>query len=170
MKSTCEVFLRVFVVFHLPYVSFSVVVDTEEGRIDGSILVNRWGEVFFAFRQIPYAEPPIGPLRFKAPKPKRPWSHILDCTHYGPMCMQDDFWHRSIPISEDCLHLNVFTNNLQTYEKEYKELRPVIVFLHGGGFEAGSAMNYGPEYLMEREWELRKCFKDAKRMFQEKLL
>jgi carboxylesterase type B len=64
--------------------------------------------------------------------------------------MQDDNWRQSIPISEDCLHLNVFTSNLKTDER-YSELRPVIVFLHGGGFEAGSAMNYGPEYLMESE-------------------
>jgi hypothetical protein len=86
MKSSCEVFLRCFVVFTTAKFTFAVVVDTEEGRIDGSVMVNRWGEVFFAFRQIPYAEPPIGRLRFKAPKPKRPWKNILDCTHYGPMC------------------------------------------------------------------------------------
>lgn len=150
MKSSCKVFLRCFIVIALAKFSSEVVVDTEEGWIDGSIMLNRWGEVFFAFRQIPYAEPPVGTLRFKAPRPKRPWNNILDCTHFGPMCMQDDFWERSIPISEDCLHLNVFTNNLKIDEK-YTELRPVIVFLHGGGFEGGSAMNYGPEYLMESE-------------------
>lgn len=152
MKSSCEVFICYFIFQYFVGKSFANVVVTEEGRIDGSLMLNRWGEVFFAFRQIPYAEPPIGSLRFKAPVPKRPWTHIMDCTHYGPMCMQDDYWNRTIPISEDCLHLNVFTNNLHVCEDDHRELKPVIVFLHGGGFEGGSALEYGPEYLMEREW------------------
>ena len=152
MKSTCEVFLYFFVSLQSVKKSFSgIVVATEEGRVDGSVHTNRWGEVFFAFRNIPFAEPPIGVLRFKAPIPKRPWKEILDSSHFGPMCMQDDFWKGTIALSEDCLHLNVYTKYLPEREKAYKELRPTIVFLHGSGFEAGSALDYGPEYLMERE-------------------
>jgi carboxylesterase type B len=155
MKSSCEVFFYLFVSLHSVKKSLSgIVVTTEEGRVDGSVHTNRWGEVFFAFRKIPYAEPPVGLLRFKAPIPKRPWKEILDSSHFGPMCMQDDFWRGTIPISEDCLHLNVFTKSLPEFEKEYRELRPTIVFLHGGGFEAGSALDYGSEYLMEREGNL----------------
>lgn len=151
MKSSCEVFLSFSFFLHLVKIALTNVAVTEEGRIDGSVLINRWGEAFIAYRKIPYAEPPVGILRFKEPKPKKPWNDILDCTHYGPICAQDDFWEGKIPISEDCLFLNVFTKSLPSDELEFKQLNAVIFFLHGGGFEAGSAIDYGPEYLMERK-------------------
>lgn len=154
MKSSREVSFYFVIYFHFVKASPADVLVTDEGKIDGSVLLNRWGEPFHAFRKIPYAEPPMGALRFKTPLPKKPWQGVLDCTHYGPMCMQHDFWGGRIPISEDCLHLNVFTKNRPNCEYDFKELKPVIAFLHGGGFEAGSAIDYGPEYLMEREY----CF------------
>lgn len=154
MKSSWEVYFYFVVYFHSIFFTSADMLVTEEGRIDGSVLLNRWGEPFHAFRKIPYAEPPVGAMRFKAPKAKKSWSEVLDCTHYGPMCMQNDFWQGSLLISEDCLFLNVFTKNLPNYEFKFKELKPVIAFLHGGGFEAGSAIDYGPEYLMERELAL----------------
>lgn len=151
MKSSCEVSFCFVISFHLIFIASADVLNTEEGRIDGIILLNRWAEPFHAYRKIPYAESPVGALRFRAPKAKKPWKDVMDCTHYGPMCMQDDFWKGMADISEDCLFLNVFTKNLPSCEFEFKELKPVIAFLHGGGFEAGSAIDYGPEYLMERE-------------------
>jgi carboxylesterase type B len=151
MKSSCEVSFYFVIYFHFINFVFAEVLIIDEGRIDGSVLLNRWGEPFHAYRKIPFAEPPVGSLRFKAPVQKKPWKTVLDCTAYGPMCFQDDFWNGTIAISEDCLHLNVFTKNLPSLEFQFKELKPVIAFLHGGGFEAGSALEYGPEYLMERE-------------------
>lgn len=122
-------------------------VAIKDGMIKGSTMKTRLGETFNAFRGIPYGEPPIGALRFLAPRPKLPWNGILNCTDFGPRCMQPALWYGA--ISEDCLHLNVFTKDLPTNGRN--PLKPVIVFLHGGGFEIGSAGNHGPEYLMERE-------------------
>lgn len=117
-----------------------------DGKINGTILQTRTGTDFFAFRKIPFAQPPIGELRFKAPVPVVPWQHVLDCTNYGPVCWQTN----RLPASEDCLHLNVFTRNLPSPTNS-SDLKPVIVFIHGGGFLSGTPMDYGPEYLMDRD-------------------
>lgn len=87
-------------------------------------MMNRYGHLFRAFRRIPYAEPPIGALRFLAPVPKVPWDGVVIATNYGPMCMQDDRWGGALPIDEDCLYLNVFTKNLPVTINT--ELKPVM--------------------------------------------
>lgn len=127
----------------------SQILELDVGTIQGSVLTTRSGEPFNAFRRIPYAEPPIGTFRFTAPQPKANWSSVLDCTAYGPMCMQNDRWNGMLDLREDCLFLNVFTKNLPPAGNF--ELKPVIAFLHGGGFELGSSIEYGPELLMERD-------------------
>lgn len=124
------------------------VVDTDEGKISGTHSMTRRNEKFNAFWKIPFAEPPIGNLRFLPPKPKEPWSDVLDCTSSGPMCMQKDEFGNGLNISENCLHLNVFTKNLPTQQNQ--ELVPVIAYIHGGGFESGSSIENDPLYLMER--------------------
>lgn len=121
------------------------IVQTEDGKIEGTVLETRLGTDFFAFRRVPYAQPPIDQLRFKAPLPVKPWNNVLNCTAYGPVCWQVG---RS-PASEDCLHLNVFSKYLP--HNNYTNLKPVIAFLHSGGFQAGSPMDYGPEYLLDRD-------------------
>lgn len=122
------------------------IIEIEVGKIEGTLMETRSGEKFHSFLRIPFAERPIGELRFRAPQPMRPWADVKNCTAYGPMCMQPDFWGK-FPISEDCLHLNVFTKSVD----KQADPRPVIVFIHGGGFETGSAIEHGPEYLMERD-------------------
>lgn len=107
---------------------------------------SRSGVPFNAFLSIPFAEPPIGALRFRSPVPKQPWNGVLDCTMFGPMCIQQ--WS-GLFGSEDCLQLNVFTKNLPS--NDTIELKPVIAFIHGGGFESGTALNHRPEYLMDRD-------------------
>lgn len=149
MKTLKEVANYLPVLILLIKVASSEILELDVGRIQGSVLTIRTGENFHAFRRIPYAEPPIGTLRFRAPQPKANWSEILDCTNYGPMCMQNDRWNGNLMIREDCLFLNVFTKNLQSAGNF--ELKPVIAFLHGGGFELGSSIEYGPELLMERD-------------------
>lgn len=124
---------------------FALVIQIEDGSIEGTTLTTRLGEEFYAFRNVPFAEPPVGDLRFKAPVAKRPWSGVLNCTAYGFICMQENGW--GMAMSEDCLTLNVFTKNLPTSG----ELKPVIVYFHGGGFETGSSVEAGPDYLMERD-------------------
>lgn len=140
-----EVFLNIAIVLLFTKLVSSEVLVLEDGMIEGVVLQSRLGTNFYAFRGIPFAEPPIGDLRFKAPVPKTPWTGIHDCKQYGSMCMQPI---RSA-VSEDCLFLNVFSKNISPSTSV--PLKPVIVFLFGGGFELGAGDEYGPEYLMDRD-------------------
>lgn len=124
--------------------AFGVVVHTNDGPIEGTTMTSRLGANFNAFVKIPFAAPPINNLRFRAPQAVAPWTNTLNCTSYGPMCVQRNA-RPGYEISEDCLHLNVFT-------KGFTELKPVIVFFHGGGFSFGTARDQGgPQNLMDRE-------------------
>jgi para-nitrobenzyl esterase len=88
------------------------------------------------FAGIPYAQPPLGELRFKPPRPAQPWDGIRDARDFGPVGIQiydnltDDYF---LNQSEDCLSANVWTPGTDN------KRRPVIVFLHGGGFLLGGA-------------------------------
>lgn len=88
------------------------------------------------FRGIPYAAPPIGPLRWKAPAAPRAWTGVRDATRYGAACPQGgehkEPWAQVGTQSEDCLFLNV-------WRPQRSGVYPVMVFLHGGGFTYGAA-------------------------------
>ncbi|XP_017040111.1 juvenile hormone esterase [Drosophila ficusphila] len=125
---------------------FSIEVDTDLGRIRGAILTSRLGVPFHGFRGIRYAEPPLGNLRFVNPQPIKSWvPTTFDATEDGPMCPQP--WDNLTDVSEDCLRLNVYT-------KDLKARRPVIVFIHPGGFYGLSGQSKylaGPEHFMDRD-------------------
>ena len=117
----------------------SLVVKTSDGKVHGKLLSNG---VVRAFQGIPYAAPPVGDLRWKAPQPAKAWKGDLDATKYGHHCAQnhvfDDmvFQESATPDdkgSEDCLTLNVYTP-----EKSKGKL-PVMFWIHGGGYSGGGS-------------------------------
>lgn len=100
-----------------------------EGRDDGDLRV---------FRGIPFARPPVGPLRFRPPQPAEPWTGVRDARHAGPIAPQNPspleqlFAANRPPMDEDCLSLNVWTPGPDD------GARPVLVWIHGGAFVTGS--------------------------------
>lgn len=128
--------------------SSSEILVLDDGVINGTFMETRHGESFHAFLKVPFAEPPLGNLRFLAPEVKKPWSGIYEATQYSSMCMQINLLSAS-PVSEDCLYLNVFTKNLPS--ETHKSLKPVIAYIHGGSFQLGSASDHEPHFLMERD-------------------
>ncbi len=115
----------------LPQVAERPQVTIDTGALAGTVE----GDVI-AFRGIPYAAPPVGPLRWRPPAPAAHWQGARDAGHYGAACPQPqdhhEAWARVGPTSEDCLFLNVWRPaRAGTY--------PVMVFLHGGSFTYGAA-------------------------------
>jgi para-nitrobenzyl esterase len=88
------------------------------------------------FRGIPFAKPPVGDLRWRAPQPANTWSGVRPAHRFGPRCMQrhffDDMVFRSDGMSEDCLYLNVWTPATSADER-----LPVLVYFYGGGLFTG---------------------------------
>lgn len=101
------------------------VVDLHAGAVQGTA-----GDVV-SFKGIPYAAPPTGELRWKAPQPVQGWEGVLEATAFGPACMQQG----NADMSEDCLYINVWAP--QEALEEDADL-PVLVWVFGGSFHSGS--------------------------------
>lgn len=110
-------------------------VKTDAGVVEGVTLANLH---VTAYKGIPYAAPPVGPLRWKAPQPVKPWTGVRAATQFGARCMQgriySDMVFRDSGPSEDCLYLNVWT---PAHSRRAK--LPVMVWIYGGGFQAGAS-------------------------------
>jgi len=130
--------------------SEDAVVGVESGLLKGLKKKSILGQDYYAFLGVPYAEPPVGPLRFKDPRPISPWSGLRDATKEGNPCASKDMLTDEFVGSDDCLYLNVFTPNLKTPKTC---LKPVMVWIHGGGFMVGSSSSelYGPDFLINHE-------------------
>ena len=87
------------------------------------------------FKGIPYATPPLEDLRWRPPQPVKQWTEVRVCDKFGPRSLQKN---ERPGQSEDCLYLNVWTNRKRSQAK-----RPVMVWIHGGGFTQGSGHREG---------------------------
>lgn len=114
----------------------SAIAETTSGRVQGT---EEHGVC--VFRGIPFAAPPVGDLRFKAPQPAEPWQGVRDASSFGPISLQapNEMLESLLPVadppqpqSEDCLYLNVWTPGLDD------DARAVMVWIHGGAFTIGS--------------------------------
>src|SRR5947209_4893617 len=95
-----------------------------------------------SFKGIPYAAPPIGPLRWKPPQPVLPWHDVRGADKTGAACMQPkDGLDSRTPTSEDCLYLNVW----RPAAAQAPSKLPVMVWIHGGGFVGGTASGAGSD-------------------------
>jgi para-nitrobenzyl esterase len=105
-----------------------------------------------SFKGIPFAQPPIGDLRWREPQPVKNWRGVRNADKFGPACMQRlspnaDYWFRGDGMSEDCLSLNVWTP-----AKSKRDKLPVLVYIFGGGFQngGGSEPRYDGESMARK--------------------
>nr|CAD7197734.1 unnamed protein product [Timema douglasi] len=133
--------------FHLVCGVTVVHVTVAQGLLRGVAVTSRAsGGTYYRFQGIAYAKPPVGELRFKVvPAPQDPdsWNGTKDALSEGASCPQ------SGKSQEDCLYLNVYSPQLP--ESTESSLKPVMVWIHGGGFIKGSGTTkgFGPDYLVD---------------------
>ncbi|XP_036329317.1 esterase B1-like isoform X2 [Rhagoletis pomonella] len=126
----------------------TVIVNTEYGQVKGIKRRTLYDVPYYSFEGIPFAKPPVGELRFKAPQRPEPWNGVLDCLGPKDRAVQLHLMTNNAEGSEDCLYLNVYTRDLSSDKP-----RPVMVWIHGGAFAVGEANRdwCGPDYFMEKD-------------------
>ncbi|OFV81425.1 MAG: hypothetical protein A2Y78_05915, partial [Acidobacteria bacterium RBG_13_68_16] len=116
----------------------NVVVQTDKGAVRGTAKAT-----YTEWLGIPYAAPPVGPLRWKAPQPPASWSDVRDATNPGNACVQGTGWdpgYERPTLTEDCLYVNVYRPHGATEERPV----PVFVWIHGGGLRGGAGYDTDP--------------------------
>lgn len=142
MKFLCTIFVALSVIRRT---TGDNVISIEGGKISGEVK-----DDFIAFRGIPYAESPVGELRFAPPKPYGgKWDDVRNFTSFGNLCAQyDHLEYAYLGSEEDCLVLNVY---VPTKVWRESEAVPVIFYIHGGAFMFGGGNDYGPDNLMKSQ-------------------
>ncbi|XP_062569229.1 neuroligin-3-like isoform X2 [Saccostrea cucullata] len=148
-------YLLVFLLFvHHSHERF-VITNTNSGQIQGYRTTLPSGGQLDIYLGIPFAEAPVGDLRFAPPKEKVSWKpQILNATKYGPACPQPlhflqqySFGKNFSNIDEDCLYLNVYAPKTPS---NVDQLFPVMVWIHGGSYRYGSGSEYDGRILASR--------------------
>lgn len=107
-----------------------------QATVAQGVLSGRRGDGVESFKGVPYARPPVGALRWRAPRPAEAWSGVRDAGEVGAICVQapanGDPGVGPLPMSEDCLTLNIWTPSRR------EGPLPVMVWIHGGGYNNGS--------------------------------
>ncbi len=118
------------------------VVKTADGWVRGTERTN-----LVEYLGIPYAAPPVGALRWQAPRPVTPWSGVRDALTFGNRCVQGSGWdpgYETPKLTEDCLYLNVYA------PRDAHPNAPVLVWIHGGGFTGGAGQDTDPRRYVEQ--------------------
>ncbi len=120
-----------------------LVVRTGDGKIRGKA-----AGAMDEFLGIPYAAPPVGPLRWRPPHPAARWRGIREATAFGPHCPQPASAFGVASTSEDCLYLNVFAPAGHGNPGRHGRGLPVMVWIHGGSLLVGESDDYNPAGLV----------------------
>ncbi len=154
MRIRSFVVLMSFGVLALSSVGWAAITDPV--KVDQGLLAGTSGSSadIRVYRGIPFAAPPVGDLRWKAPQPAAPWQGIRQAIEFSNACWQTPYPAAAAiyqaklpPLSEDCLYLNIWTP-----AKSAKDRLPVMVWIHGGGFTRGFAgtRSYDGEVLARK--------------------
>jgi carboxylesterase type B len=120
-----------------------VTIKTKSGSVNG-VAVTFDNKVINKFLGIPYAEPPVGSNRFAQTKPVHAWNGTYDATHFKNVCYQKA---SGFKMSEDCLYLNIYSEERKSGDNK---LRPVMFWIHGGGFTDGDGYGFDGTVLSSK--------------------
>ncbi|CAG2115560.1 unnamed protein product, partial [Medioppia subpectinata] len=122
-------------------------VKTTSGVVRGQTL-HVLNKTVNQFLNIPFAEPPIGNLRFAPPVPlKQPLNYVINDTKRGKACIQVHSRIMRGEVSEDCLVLNIWTPNAGNNNTNKSQLKPIMFWIHGGALVFGSMNTYNGSFL-----------------------